>query len=68
MKKLIVITLFLLSLLAQPVFSKCIVSQQRVDAYTTLVFVDMDCNGWVDTVETWKWNGVRWVLVGIRPY
>jgi hypothetical protein len=68
MKKLIATVLLLLVLLVQPVFGKCIVNQQRVDPYTTLVFVDIDCNGWVDVVEVWKWNGQRWILVGVRPY
>ena len=68
MKKLIAIGVLLLSLLVQPAFGKCIVNQQRVDPYTTLVFVDLDCNGWVDVVEVWKWNGHIWILAGVRPY
>jgi len=68
LKKILAIVALLMFLLVPSVFGKCIVSKQRPDPYTTLVFVDIDCNGWVDVVEIWKWNGRMWILVGVRPY
>lgn len=69
MKKLLTIAVLLMSLvLVTPALSKCIVSQRRVDPWTTVVLVDLDCNGLIDTVETWKWNGRQWILIFVRPY
>jgi hypothetical protein len=69
LKKLLAITFFILMMaVVQPAEAKCIAGQQRVDPVTTLVYVDLDCNGFVDVVEVWKWNGYQWILAFVRPY
>lgn len=69
MRKLIVMLVLIISLLITgTATARCIAGQNRIDRWTTLVLVDINCDGYIDAVETWKWNGNQWILVFVRPY
>ena len=45
----------------------CVVSRHRIND-TRYVLHDMDCNGVVDTVFEYQWNGASFIFMGSYPY
>lgn len=41
--------------------ARCTVSRKNVARGVVHEFVDVDCNGTIDIVQEWRWNGAVWV-------
>jgi hypothetical protein len=63
MKKLLTVLVVAVLLLVgvSMASARCTVSRKNVARGVVHEFVDVDCNGTIDIVQEWRWNGAVWV-------